>query len=397
MCGIAGVFRYDGGPVDADSLAAMSAAVSHRGPDGLDQDIQTVGSLQVGLGHARLRIIDLSAAASQPMVSDDGAVSVTFNGEIYNFRELRARLQARGVRFRTASDTEVILRVYEAEGPDAITSLDGMFAFALWDAHRRMLLLARDRVGKKPLFYASGPGWLVFASEIKALMRWPELAVEVDPGALPAFFLYGYVPTPATPYRGIRQLPPGHCLSVDGTGATRLWGYWELPPAGPPPAEGDATGRVRELVTDAVRRRLVADVPLGAFLSGGIDSTIVVGVMSQLMGTPVRTFSIGFAGDPRFDERRYARLAARHFGTEHTEFVVEPSAVDLVDRLVYHHDGPFADSSAVPTYLLSRLTRQHVTVALNGDGGDELFAGYLRFYAALLAERVPAGLRRAAR
>ncbi len=398
MCGIVGMVGFDGRPVDREGLGRMTTALAHRGPEGQGLKLLAGGPLQVGLGHTRLRIIDLSDAAAQPMSNEDGSVWVIFNGEIYNFRELRLSLAARGVRFRTASDTEVILRLYEAEGERCVDALDGMFAFAVWDARSRTLVLARDRVGKKPLFYYSTPSLFAFASEIKALIMHPDIVPEMDAEMMPAFFLYGYVPTPATLYRGIQKLPPGHLLLLDQRGTVSVREYWDLPASsafsGPPLAE--AAARVRELTTEAVRRRLIADVPLGAFLSGGIDSTVVVGLMSQLMREPVRTFSIGFAGDPRFDETSYARLASERFGTVHTEFVVEPSAVDLVERLVWHHDGPFADSSAIPTYLLSQLTRRHVTVALNGDGGDELFAGYLRFYAALLAERVPAWARHAA-
>jgi len=275
-----------------------------------------------------------------------------------------------------------------------------MFALAIWDDKRRHLLLARDRLGKKPLFYYSTPKLFAFASEAKALFRIPEIVPQVDTEGFPAFFLYGYVPTPGTLYRGIRKLSPGHLLQVDSDGEVRTEEYWELPvrsnSESSRPSAAEACARVRELVTAAVRRRLVADVPLGAFLSGGIDSSIVVGVMSQLMHERVRTFSIGFAVDRRFDETSYARLASKRFGTLHTEFIVEPSSVDLVERLVWHHDGPFADSSAIPTYLLSRLAREHVTVALSGDGGDELFAGYLRFYATLLSEGLPAWMRHAA-
>ena len=400
MCGIVGFVRFDGQPLDLQVLGRMTAALTHRGPEGQRLQFLAAGPTRVGLGHTRLKIIDLSDAAAQPMANEDASVWVSFNGEIYNFRELRARLAVRGVPFRSASDTEVILRLYEAEGERCVGALDGMFAFAVWDARRETLLLARDRVGKKPLFYYSTPTLFAFASEIKALLAHPDIAPEVDAEALPAFFLYGYVPTPATFYRGIRKLPPGHLMLVDQNGKVRMEEYWDLPTRSESsdlrPSEAGAAARVRELTTQAVRRRLIADVPLGAFLSGGIDSTIVVGLMSQLLEGSVRTFSIGFAGDPRFDETRYARLASTRFGTVHTEFVVEPSAVDLVERLVWHHDGPFADSSAIPTYLLSRLTREHVTVALNGDGGDELFAGYLRFYAALLSERVPAWVRHAA-
>lgn len=398
MCGLTGVMRFDGRPVDRHALLRMTATLAHRGPEGSGIYMATDGGIAVGLGHARLKIIDLSDAANQPMANEDGSVWVVFNGEIYNFRQLRASLESRGARFRTASDTEVLLRLYELDGERCVQALDGMFAFAIWDARRRSLLLARDRVGKKPLFFYSTPKWFVFASEIKAILQHPEVVPLVNADTLPAFFLHGYVPTPGTLYQGIQQLPPGHLLSVGTDGRLHIEAYWDLPVAcgssGRMPSEGEATARVRELVTEAVRRRLISDVPLGAFLSGGIDSSIIVGIMSQLTREPVRTFSIGFSGDPHFDETSYARLVARRFGTAHTEFVVNPSSVELVERLVSHYDGPFADSSAIPTYLLSQLTRGHVTVALNGDGGDELFAGYLRFYAAILAERIPSPIRR---
>jgi asparagine synthase (glutamine-hydrolysing) len=400
MCGIAGIVRFDGAPTPPGVLERMTGALAHRGPEASGIQWISDGRAQVGLGHARLKIIDLSDAAGQPMANDDGSVWLVFNGEIYNYPELRAELQRGGVRFRSSSDTEVLLRLYEREGPACVERLDGMFAFAVWDRRRRQLLLARDRVGKKPLFYVQGPRFLAFASEIKALLRHPEIPAQVDAEALPALFLYGYVPTPATCYAGIRKLPAGHRMQVMTDGTARLEEYWDLPmpaPASRAPSDAEAADRVRALVTAAVQRRLIADVPLGAFLSGGLDSSIVVGLMSHLLREPVRTFSIGFSTDRRFDETAYARLVAQRFGTLHTEFIVEPSSVGLLESLVWHFDGPFADSSAVPTYLLSRLTRQHVTVALNGDGGDELFAGYLRFAAARLSERVPLWLRHGAR
>jgi len=392
--------RFDRQPLEGDVLDRMTGALSHRGPEGRGVKLMDAEGVRVGLGHTRLKVIDLSDSANQPMASDDGSIWLVFNGEIYNFKDLRASLEQRGHRFRTSSDTEVLLRLYEVQGERCVEALEGMFAFAIWDQRRGHLFMARDRVGKKPLFYCQTPTMFAFASEIKALFQHPDVTPEVNEAMLPAFFLYGYVPTPHTVYRGIQKLPAGHALSVCSDGQLTLKEYWDVPlsPVSPRGHGGDAQAiaDVRELVTAAVRRRLIADVPLGAFLSGGLDSSIVVGIMSQLMREPVRTFSIGFAGDPHFDETVYARQVAQRFRTRHTEFMVEPSAVDLVERLVWHYDGPFADSSAIPTYLLSQLTRQHVTVALNGDGGDELFAGYLRFYATLLAERVPGWLRRAA-
>lgn len=400
MCGIVGIMRFDGRQTPPDVLARMTQALAHRGPEGRGVRLLTTPAVQVGLGHTRLKVVDLSDSANQPMANESGSVWVVFNGEIYNFQALRHRLEGRGFRWRTTSDTEVLLRLYEAEGERCVEALEGMFAFAIWDAPRQHLFLARDRVGKKPLFYCQTPAFFAFASEIKALLRHPEITPQVQAEALPAFFLYGYVPTPQTLYQGIQALPPGQHLTISLQGRVQQRAYWPLTlptaPARRPPSRVEAAGRVRELLTAAVRKRLIADVPLGAFLSGGLDSSIIVGLMSQLMAEPVQTFSIGFPHQPHFDETTHARTIAQRFGTRHTEFMVEPSAVELIEHLVWHHDGPFADASAIPTYLLARLTRQHVTVALTGDGGDELFAGYLRFYATLLAERVPAPLRHAA-
>lgn len=420
MCGICG-YLARGGPAAPQTLRAMTAALAHRGPDGEGRHAEG----RVALGHRRLSIIDLSEAASEPMTNEDGSLWLVFNGEIYNFRELRRGLEGRH-RFKSQGDGEVILHLYEEKGDAAVAELDGMFAFALWDARRRRLLLARDRAGKKPLFYHDGPRLFAFASEVKALLSHPDVPHERDPKALPLYLTYGYVPTPGTFYAGIRALPPGHTLVATEAGAAAPVRYWRarftsgdgrggggfdgpgllsesMPRAGGsdrPVAQGTATGagptsdteaeeRFRALLQAAVERRLVADVPLGAFLSGGLDSSSVVALMARAAGARVKTFTIGFAGGAEYDERAHARVVAERFATEHTEFVVEPKALDLVDRLVYHHDGPFGDSSAVPTFLLSELTRTHVTVALNGDGGDEVFAGYLRLYGGALSERVP--------
>jgi asparagine synthase (glutamine-hydrolysing) len=400
MCGICGYLSREG-PATAESVRAMAGTLAHRGPDGEGGHVDG----PVALGHRRLSIIDLSEAASEPMMNEDGSLWLVFNGEIYNFREIRRALEARH-RFRSRSDGEVILHLYEEKGNASVAELDGMFAFALWDARRRRLLLARDRAGKKPLFYHDGPGLFAFASEMKALFAPPGLPHERNPEALPLFLTYGYVPTPGTFYRGIRALPPGHWMSVGEAGAEEPKRYWRARfGSGRQGAAGDremgmtdgeAEERFRALLRQAVERRLVADVPLGAFLSGGLDSSTVVALMSEAAGGRVKTFTIGFAGHTEYDEREHARVVAERFSTEHTEFVVEPKALDLVDRLVWHHDGPFGDSSAVPTYLLSELTRTKVTVALNGDGGDEVFAGYLRLYGGALSERVPRVAFRAA-
>ena len=389
MCGICGEMSFAERPVNERALVAMTDTLRHRGPD--HGAVYRSGDGGTGLGFRRLSIIDLRAAANQPIGNEDGSVQLVFNGEIYNFQDLRKDLMANGHVFRSNSDSEVIVHLYEELGDRAIDRLDGMFALALWDERQRRLLLARDRTGKKPLFTYTNADRVVFASEPKALLGHPDLDIEVDAEAIPYLFLYGYVPHPETIYKGVRHVEPGTVVTFDRQGQQAARRYWQLTysqtPSEVPRAE--AAKRVRELVTAAVQRRLVSDVPLGAFLSGGLDSTIIVGVMSQLLKEPVRTFSLGFEGDSDFDETAIARATAARFGTRHTEFKVKPSAIDLLDTLVYHHDGPFADSSAIPTYLVSKLTREHVTVAMTGDGGDEVFAGYLRFGAALAADRVP--------
>jgi asparagine synthase (glutamine-hydrolysing) len=394
MCGICGELTFDGSPVNQDVVIAMRDALHHRGPD--DGGLFASSDRRVALGFRRLRIVDLRPQANQPMANEDGAIRLVFNGEIYNFRELRARLVARGHQFRSESDTETIVHLYEDDGLDAFAQLEGMFAIALWDARQQRLVLVRDRAGKKPLFFYQDGTRLAFASEIKSLIGHPDVPVDVDASAVPAYLQHGFVPCPGTFYRGIRQLPPATVMVVGRDGSTSQRTYWELRypgrdevAASPVPNRRGAVADVRALVTRAVERRLVADVPLGAFLSGGVDSTIVVGLMTQLTGKPVRTFSIGFAGDPMYDESDYARMVAGRFGAQHTEFRVHPHALQLVDKLIWHHDGPFGDASAIPTFIVSQLTREHVTVVLTGDGGDELFAGYRRFGGALAAERVP--------
>ena len=394
MCGICGELSLAGrAPVDARALQAMTDRIAHRGPDHAAAYRSERGEL--GFGFRRLSIIDLRTAANQPIGNEDGSVQLVFNGEIYNYRDLRPGLVSRGHQFRSESDSEVIVHLYEELGDRAIDELDGMFALALWDARRQTVTLARDRAGKKPLFVYQDDRRMLFASEMKSILAHPEAQVEVDEHAVPQCFLHGFVPHPRTIYKRIRHVEPGtlEVIARDGTISPRT--YWQLrfPNLDPAPPTARSRRRtaadVRALVTAAVERRLMSDVPLGAFLSGGLDSTIIVGVMSQLMRAPVRTFSIGFEGDPAFDETAVARNTAARFGTNHTEFRVKPSAVDLLDTLIYHHDGPFGDSSAIPTYLVSKLTREHVTVALTGDGGDEVFGGYLRFTAALAAEHVP--------
>jgi asparagine synthase (glutamine-hydrolysing) len=403
MCGITGaVWTAADKAIDESTLRRMVEVLRHRGPD--DEGFHA-SELQVrpgygvmpgvALGHRRLSIIDV-AGGHQPMGNEDGTVWVVFNGEIYNHRDLRRRLEGTGHRFCTRCDTEAIVHLYEDEGPGALEHLNGMFAIAIWDARRAQLLLARDRLGQKPLVYRVEPDRLLFASELKSLLEVADVPRELSPRALDAYLTYQYVPHPQTIFRGIAKLPPGH-YAVYREGRLDVRPYWQpdFNREEDRPAR-EYAGELRELMTSAVKLRLQSEVPLGAFLSGGIDSTIVVGLMSKLAGGPVRTFSIGFPVK-EYDETRYARLAAERFGTEHEEFRVEPNAVEVLDKLVWHYDEPFADSSAIPTWYVSELTRQHVTVALSGDGGDELFAGYPRYRAVRLAsrfDRLPAALRR---
>jgi asparagine synthase (glutamine-hydrolysing) len=398
MCGICGELHFDDAPVRDIDLLAMRDQLAHRGPD--STGLYLSPGAVAGLGFRRLRIIDLTPKASQPMANEDGSVQLVLNGEIYNYRELRSRLVARGHEFRSRSDTEVIAHLYEEKGADCIADLEGMFAIAIWDERAGRLTLARDRAGKKPLFYYRDPRRLAFASEMKSFFAHPDVPIEPSRDAMPYYFIYGYVPAPATLYEHVFQLGPGTVMTIerDGRVASRRYWHLEYPTAqdARPIDRRDAAAHVRELVTRAVERRLVSDVPLGAFLSGGLDSTIVVGVMSRLTSEPVKTFSIGFDGDAAYDETAYARIAAQRFKTDHTEFRVSPSAIDLVETLNWHYDGPCGDSSAVPTYIVSKLTREQVTVVLTGDGGDEVFAGYLRFWAAVLSERIPSVVGNAA-
>jgi asparagine synthase (glutamine-hydrolysing) len=379
----------------------MAQSLAHRGPDGQGTAAFEGGC---GLAHRRLAIIDLSPSAAQPMSAAAGQVWLAFNGEIYNYQVLRAELQTLGHVFHTESDTEVVLEAYVQWGEAAFARLDGMFAIALWDARRRVLLLARDRTGKKPLYVYEDHEKIVFGSEIKAILAHPNVDSRPNPEAVPQFLAHGYVPTPATFYAHIRSVRPAHFERV--TTSTRepdATEYWDFPLGSERVIRTadqllEVEHTLRELFTAAVKRRMVADVPLGAFLSGGIDSTLVVAVMSQLSSKPVKTFSIGFEGAPDFDETKYARLVADRYGTEHTEFKVTPQSVSLIETLAWHAEAPFADASIIPTYLVSKLTREAgCTVALTGDGGDEVFAGYSRFIAAAQAERMPRAVRRLAR
>jgi asparagine synthase (glutamine-hydrolysing) len=383
MCGIAGIVGRPGEPPSREVLSAMGSALAHRGPD--DATLAIHG--QAGLAFRRLSIIDV-AGGQQPLHNEDDSCHLILNGEIYNHLELRRELEGRGHRPRTHSDAEVVLHGYEEWGDDVVPRLRGMFAFALWDDKRRRLLLARDRLGKKPLVYHEAEGRLAFASELGGLLADPRVPREADLAAIHQYLVYQYVPAPGTAFAGVRKLPPAHTLVFED-GVARVQRYWSLSfqPALDITLE-DAAAEVRRLLRDAVAVRLMSEVPLGAFLSGGIDSSAVVALMSEF--GRVKTFCIGFEEDA-FDERPYAAMVASRYGTEHHEFVVRPDAAEVLPEIVAHYGEPFADSSALPTWYLARLTRQHVTVALNGDGGDELFAGYDR-YRALAAYRTLARL-----
>src|SRR6202044_3815030 len=375
MCGIAGYFLRSRN-ADFSEVQAMCEEIRHSGPD--DEGFLIEG--RVGLGMRPLSIIDL-ATGRQPISNEDGTVWVVFNGEIYNYRELRAALIRTGHRFRTQSDTEVLVHLYEDEGVDGLQRLRGMFGCAIWDARQRSLLLARDRFGKKPLYYASLPGGIYFGSELKCL-RAAGVPLEHDREALQLYFLLGYIPDPWTPYVAVRKLAPGGWLRWDADGRMEQGRYWILPvPAERAPArfsELEACDYVRNAFDEAVKMRLISDVPVGAFLSGGIDSTSVVASMALQSAQRVKTFSIGFE-EPGFSELPLAAALARKYQTEHHELIVRPDAVDLAGKLVRHFDEPFGDSSAIPTYLVSEFAARHVKVALTGDGGDELFAGYESF------------------
>jgi len=380
MCGITGfVDLWTTGAVRPGAergvlLDNMCRIIRHRGPD--DQGMLLKDG--VALGMRRLSIIDLSGG-QQPIAGEDGSVTIVFNGEIYNFLELKPQLEQCGHTFKTHSDTEAIVHAYEEYGAACVDHLRGMFAFAIWDGKAQKLFMARDRVGKKPLYYTvTRNRTLVFGSELKTLLEHPDVERETDPQALDAYLTLGYVPDPLSIFKNIRKLPPGHCLTF-AKGEVKLSQYWDFQfTTTEARNEEDYLEELRALLEESVRLRLISDVPLGAFLSGGIDSSTVVALMARHMGQPVKTFSIGFHEDS-FNELEFARLTAKKFGTDHHEFFVTPEICDIVDELAWHFDEPFADSSAIPTYVVSKLAREHVTVILSGDGGDELFAGYTRY------------------
>ncbi len=395
MCGICGIYHIDNRPVSEETVNAMNSTMIHRGPDGyglfVDQNI--------GLGHRRLSIIDLDSG-SQPMSSSDGQITIVFNGEIYNFIELKELLQSKGYRFSTKSDTETIIYSYMEWGDEFVKKLRGMFAIALWDNSLKKLLLVRDRVGKKPLYYFYDGKTLAFASELKAILTIPEISKEINYKALDSYFSFGYVPSPLTIFRHIKKLEPAH-YAVCSNGGFKINGYWDLnmDSSDNIMSEEDAIGELTTIFDESVKLRLISDVPLGAFLSGGVDSSAVVASMAGIMGTsPVKTCSIGFS-EKKFNELAFAEIVSQQYRTDHRESVVTPDAVDIIQKIVWHFDEPFADSSAIPTWYVSKITRENVTVALSGDGGDENFAGYTQRYSMNrfehnIREKIPPVLRK---
>ncbi len=394
MCGITGAIWTDPNrAIDAPTLHKMTDVIRHRGPDDCGEYSSEFNIRPpyepmpgVALGFRRLSIIDIEGG-HQPMSNEDGSIWVVFNGEIYNFPTIRRRLEGAGHTFRSDSDTETIVHLYEDEGLDFVQHLNGMFAIAIWDSRRRRLVLVRDRIGQKPLVYRHEPGRLLFGSELKSLLQVPGVPRDIDPGAIDEYLTYQYIPHPKTIFSGTNKLPPGH-LAVYQDGELDVRPYWQ-------PDLNDeinvtaaqASERLIELMTSSVEMRMRSDVPLGAFLSGGVDSSLIVALMQQMSDDPIKTFTIGFP-IAEYDETSYAQQVAKHLGTEHEELQVTPDGVSILPKLVWHYDEPFSDSSAIPTWYVSEMTRKHVTVSLSGDGGDELFAGYPRYKAVWMANQL---------
>jgi len=397
MCGICGEIDFYHKGIRPEPVKRMCDVLAHRGPD--DQGMVLIrgnqffeineppelpsweNGFEVALGHRRLSIIDLSKAAHQPMCNENGSVWIVFNGEIYNFQDLRKGLEKNGHRFKSHSDTEVILHAYEEWDVDCLNRFRGMFAFAIWDSNLNRLFLARDRLGKKPLVYFHKNGRFIFASEIKAILQAPDIERKVNLCALHNYLTYQYVPSPDTIFEGIKKLPPAHYLLYDSSGNIRIERYWRLNFNSNKEASHNLSewcDLIRGKLEESVRLRLISDVPLGTFLSGGMDSSLIVGIMTKLGRQPVKTFSIGFE-EQDFDELAYARMVSNHFGTDHHEFVVKPNAIEILPKLVWHYNEPFADSSAIPTYYVASITKDYVKVVLTGDAGDENFAGYGRY------------------
>lgn len=385
MCGITGKINFNKEKFVSENLIKeMVESLSHRGPD--DQGIFVKGN--IGLGHNRLSIIDLSLAGHQPMSDNEEKIWIVYNGEIYNFLDLRSDLEKQGVIFKSKTDTEVIIYLYKKYGIDCLKYLRGMFAFAIWDSQKKIIFLARDRVGKKPLKYYLDSNCFIFASELKAIFKNPEVKKEIDLEAIDEYLTYQYVPHPKTGFKNIKKLAPASYLIINSTGEIIEKKYWNLDYSQKLDiSEAEWEKKIFNTLNESVRLRLISDVPLGAHLSGGIDSSLIVALMAQNTIHPIKTFSIGFK-EKDYNELPFAQMVAQKYKTEHHEFIVKPNVMEILPQLVYHYEEPYADSSALPTWYLSKLTKKHVTVALNGDGGDENFAGYTRYNAAKLFRQI---------
>ena len=395
MCGITGIADLRG--LDEELLSRMRDMMFHRGPDASGLWISSDGT--VGLAHRRLSILDLSEAGRQPLSDEGGRIWITYNGEIYNFQEIRKDLEKKGYVFRSHTDTEVIVNAYAEWDTDCLQKFNGMFAFGIYDERKKLIFLARDRVGKKPLYYASYNNRFVFASELKALLIDRSVPREIDLQAINHYLTFGYVGGERSIFRSVKKLPPAHAIVHNvGNGTDKIWKYWEPPPPnGLRISENEMLEELNAILEDAVRLRMISDVPLGAFLSGGIDSSLVVAMMSKVSSEPVKTFSIGFE-ETKYNELPYARIVANHFKTQHHEIMVKPDTFSVLPELIRQFDEPFADSSMIPTYYVSKATREYVTVALSGDGGDELFGGYTHYMGTLgnyyISRIIPLVLRR---
>ena len=377
MCGIAGQFNFGDRAVKETDILNMSKKIQHRGPD----DMGTFIHENIGLGHTRLSIIDLSKNGHQPMSDSSKRFWITYNGEIYNFKELQDDLKKDGIDFKSKTDTETIIYLFKKHGPDCLKYLRGMFAFAIYDREKKELFLARDRVGQKPLKYYYDQNKIVFASELKAILVNPEIQKEPDWNAIDAYLTFKYIPTPKTGFKNIFKLPPAHYMIIKKSGEKIIKKYWDLDYSQKLNlSEAEWQEKISSKLKEAVKLRLISDVPLGAHLSGGIDSSLIVALMSEMSQKPIDTFSIGFKEDD-YNELPYAKLVADKYKTNHHKFIIEPQALETLPKIVYHYEEPYADASAIPTWYLSQITRQNITVALNGDGGDENFAGYERYKA----------------
>lgn len=389
MCGIYGFINFTKESINEDIGFKMGNVLTHRGPDVHQNKVIYSKTVSIFLGTNRLKVIDLSNFANQPLCNEDGKIWVTFNGEIYNFKELRKELIEKGHKFKSNSDTEVIVHLYEEFDEDFIRKLDGMFAFALWDGLNEKLVCGRDRTGKKPFYYSVHNKYFSFASEIKSLLVCPWVEKLISIRRFPEYFTYGYVRSPNTMYEGIYEIPPASYVIVNKNEVTQPIKYWNIKFSNVNYISiDDATSKVREILINSVSKRLISDVPIGILLSGGLDSAIITGIIAKILKKDILTITAGFS-DSSFDERHYANIIAKYYNTKHTEFVVKIDAISILDKILSHYDQPCGDPSAIPTYLVCNMARKHVTVVLNGDGGDEVFAGYDRFKAALLAEKLP--------